>query len=209
MPTLGNTSTSFTNWIDDDNHSGSMWNECGSPFTVPAGGIVITDINVCVAADVSQGSCNAQLCVWNQSTGALIVASSVYSMAAKTSRSTSGWSFTTQSVTPTYVAGGTVIVIGFYRVPTGSLLFPVTTSSGTYDALSTSASSPGSISGYTAAWAGSAGNMGAYVTYQTVIARVWNGTSWVVGSIYIWNGSSWVIATGDSVWNGTSWVQAT
>lgn len=206
MPTLGNTSTTFTNWLFDD--SASSHNQNASPFTVPAGGIVITDINVCCAADVSQGACNAQLAVWNASTGALIVASAVFSMAAKASRSTSGWSFTTQTVTATFVAGGTSILIGFYRVPAGSTLFPCNTGSGSFVGLGTSATSPASMSG-AANWGGVNGNMGAYVSYVTVIARIWNGSSWVVGQILIWNGTSWVTASGDSVWNGTSWVQAT
>lgn len=44
---------------------------------------------------------------------------------------------------------------------------------------------------------------------MTTGGKVWNGTSWVTGTVQVWNGTGWVAASGVVVWNGTAWVNAT
>jgi hypothetical protein len=203
VATVGNTSTSFTNFDFAD--GSGQFNENASLFTMPENGI-ITSISVCCAADQGQPDCNAQLVIWNASSGNVIVASSAFSMAAH-SRSTSGWAFITQSVTPTFIAANTNIYIGFFRVDSGSTLFPQT-NSGHYVGKKAGGTSPSSISGATQDWGGVAGTMGAYATYTPVRAWVWNGSSWVPATVQVWNGSSWADITGLQAWNGSSWVDA-
>lgn len=206
MATLGNTSTSFSNFLFAD---GTQLNQNASPFTMPADG-VITSISVCAAADSAGGGSaeNAQLVVWNNSTGAVIVASSTFTLGTK-SRTTSGWSFINQSVTPTFIASGTSIAIGFWRDQTsaGTTLFPIQSSSGSFKGNYQNSSSAASLTG-AANWGGVNGNMGAFVTYSpgkglwVRSGGVWNLTK----GIMVRSGGVWVPAT---VWvrSGGVWVQ--
>lgn len=166
---------------------------------------VITSISVCVGADQGQANCNAQLGVWNSSTKALIVASSTYSMAAH-NRTTSGWSFTTQTVASTFIANGTPLWIGFWRDAAGTCVFPVT-NAGTFVGEFRSGSGASNFSS-PAGW-GSNNVMGAYATYVKAEGWIWNGSAWVNGLMQVWNGSAWTNPTGLQVWNGSAWINAT
>lgn len=35
--------------------------------------------------------------------------------------------------------------------------------------------------------------------------KVWNGTSWVAGTLKVWDGASWVAGL-PKVWNGSAWA---
>jgi hypothetical protein len=48
----------------------------------------------------------------------------------------------------------------------------------------------------------------AYAIYSPTGMKVWNGSSWVQGTVKVWNGSSWVDAKSVKVWNGSSWVDS-
>lgn len=75
-------------------------------FTVPGGGIYINSISCYMGGHTA--SVNTIFVVWNASNGAVVVNSSNTSLA-------SGLSLKTLGVTQTFVAGGTVLRIGFWR----------------------------------------------------------------------------------------------
>jgi len=196
MATVGNTTTPASNFFF---YGVNVQNAAWSSYTMPAGGGLITQLNGFFDLDTG-GPSTCFLCVWDSS-GNLLASASVASVPAG-SQSSGGQAWHSANLaTPLFVAGGTLINIGWW-VPQANGMVATTESTGTTFS-GTQAGSPGTASGPAVS---SVGALGSYATYTPGNVWVWNGSAWVAGSLpSVWNGSAQVQGI-PQVWNGSSWV---
>ena len=166
-----------------------------SQFVMPSGGGVVTNIHGYF--DAESNGATGYLCVWDNS-GTLLVASSGFGINNKSGSGAGGQDWWTASVTPTYVAAGT-IWIGFVATP--NLVFSSQspgTSTGVANLSNVKAmSSPASFSGSSSSGIGA---VGGYIDYTPGgIIRVNTGTPaspvWTLTQLKVNTGTS-----GSPVW---------
>ena len=181
MATLGNTTSPPNGGYEfDDFGNCQFWD----PYTMPAGGGIVTAISVYVAGHLATAT--VDFAVWGST--ALLVHSGSFSLAADNHNPeqvrTQFW--TTKALTPTYVPAGTVN-LGFWT--SGHVIWTGNTSGATN--FQRSVGSIGSI-----AFGGSEGNaLGVYITYTPGgIAHVRRTSSWHTGTVSDRRSSAWANA---------------
>lgn len=152
---MGETSAATSSFdfsaVNSDNVIGTA-----ATFVVPAGGLTIKQIFAYMGGHTSP--VNTRLCVWNAGTGALIVDSALFT--AGTGRALQG-----QNVTPTFVAAGTSIRIGFWRQQSQNAEWGVA-ASGSFN-YATNQPSDGTQPGNGCVGPYVCGHIQAYITYTT------------------------------------------
>jgi hypothetical protein len=149
--------------------------QIGETFSSFPGG-QITDIS-CYVSGHSGNSFVGWLCVWNSS-GSLLVATAQQTFSAG-SGGIGGEAWHTVACTPTFVAAGTTIRIGWAK--TGASYMEWSQGgSGSYNGGGNS-SNPGSFSSSQ----NYSGNIGAYVTYNPGVAYVYRSGSFTAGQPYV------------------------
>lgn len=202
MAVVGNNTTPTHNWFEQGVNTPP--NQVYTSYTMPSGGGTITQLFGYFVLVAGSGS-TAFVCVWNASGSTILCFWSGAVPTGSTGAGNQQWNGGNVN-SPTFIAGGTVIVIGFsVQQANGFIASDESSGSSSWNTVA-AGSAPGPLTGGSSSGFNA---VGAYANYTPGEGWVWNGSAWVNGPIVVWNGSAWANPTGIQVWNGSAWVNAT
>lgn len=183
MATVGNGTTPTAGWDWRGTPS-----EAATQYTMPTGGGVVTHLHGYFDTYNGNGA-RGWLCIWDSS-GNIIVSAGGFTI-NNGSQNGGGQQWWDAACTPTYIAGGTTIWIGFYAEQ--SLLF--STESGGVNSSQKTGLANGGPSSFSGASSTGYGAVGAYADYTPGNAWVKRGGVWVGGQAYVKRSGVWQPAT--------------
>ncbi len=177
MTNLGNSTTPSSGYVFDDFGSGYQY---WTPFTMPAGGGVVTDLYVYIGGDGV--SFTGDLCIWGST--ALLWSGSI--TFPSDGRSTGGQGWLHLTVPSLYIPAGTVN-LGVWAG--GNVVWTYESSGNVYRSNASVGGSPTTLGSGTSA----SNALGAYIVYTPWGAYINTGTyaspTWTAGPVYVNTGT--------------------
>lgn len=201
MATLGNTSTPSFGW----NQFSSTANQAAESYTVPTGGGVFSSVSFYGSGDGASSN-TAYGCIWSSGGTLLAQGSGVNTTGGSGSGGGQAW-HTDTLTSPLFIAGGTVIYIGWQR--STATTFDWSFASTGSAAYHTAGNTPSNFG--TSTTAPTNGTIGAYATYTPGGGYVNTGPPaapvWTAAEVLVNTGTPaapvWTPATGTAVNTGT------